>query len=476
MEFHGRERDLAVLEQQWRKVVDGSAASRGRAVLVAGRRRVGKSRMVQEFADRVGAPGIVFQATQGRRPAAERADLADAVAQSDLPGRSEVAGLAASDWNQALRLLALALPADVPSLVVLDEVPWLMAEDEEFEGALQTVWDQHFSSKPVLLLLVGSDQSVMSSLQSPDRAFFGRAAMMAVEPLHLADVADATGLPAPDAVDAWLMTGGFPEIVASWPHGCSRVEFLRRSLADPLSPLLVSGQLTLLGEFPTPSLSRRVIEAVGAGERTYSTIAAAVSPDRAIGSGTLSPLLKTLCERRAVAVELPLSTKGDTSNRRYRVADPYLRFWLAFGVDAVLLAERGRPDLALARVERSWGAWRGRAVEPLVRSSLERLLPDDTWPDVMTVGGWWNRRNNPEIDLVAADRSPARHLGFIGSVKWHDTAVFDHHDLGHLLRDAPAVPGADPHTPLVAVSRNGAEPTLPLAACWTPDDLVSAWR
>ncbi|MCL2090085.1 MAG: AAA family ATPase [Micrococcales bacterium] len=475
MEFSGRERDLAALGQQWQSVVDASAASRGRAVIVTGRRRVGKSRLVQEFSDRLDAPSVVFQATRGRNPAAERADLAEAVVQSDLPGRAEVAGLTATDWNQALRLLAMALPDDVPSLVVLDEVPWLMAQDSEFEGALQTVWDRHLRAKPVLMLLVGSALSVMESLQSHDRAFYGRAAAMTIHPLHLADVADMAGLPAADAVDAWLITGGFPEVVASWPQGSSRLDFLRRSLDDPLSPLLVSGQLTLLGEFPEPSLSRQVLEAVGAGERTYATIAAAVSAGT-VPSGTLSPLLKTLLVKRALADELPLSTAVDTRNRRYRVADPYLRFWLAFAPDVVALAERGRADLALARVERSWASWRGRAVEPLVRSSLERLLPDDAWPDVMTVGGWWNRQNNPEIDLVGADRTPARSLGFVGSVKWHDTQPFDHKDFACLLRDAPAVPGASPDIPLVAVSRNGAEPGLPLAACWTPADMVAAWR
>jgi hypothetical protein len=33
---------------------------------------------------------------------------------------------------------------------------------------------------------------------------------------------------------------------------------------------------------------------------------------------------------------------------------------------------------ALERIERSWTTWRGRAIEPVVRESLLRLLPDDT--------------------------------------------------------------------------------------------------
>jgi uncharacterized protein len=50
------------------------------------------------------------------------------------------------------------------------------------------------------------------------------------------------------------------------------------------------------------------------------------------------------------------------------------------------------------------------------------------------------------------------------------------HEYGALVRDVLAVPGADPDTPLVAVSRSGAADGVPLAACWGPEDLVRAWR
>lgn len=177
-----------------------------------------------------------------------------------------------------------------------------------------------------------------------------------------------------------------------------------------------------------------------------------------------------------VDADLPLSTKPDTRNKRYRIADPYLRFWLAFLQRAVAESARGRPDLALRRIERSWTAWRGRAVEPLVRDSLARLLPDGTWADTEAVGGWWNRQNNPEIDLVGADRDPvATAIHFVGSIKWLDARPFDWHDYDELVRGAASVPGAADRTPKVAVSRPGVESGLPLAAAWGPDDLLAAW-
>ncbi|WP_327047622.1 AAA family ATPase [Microbispora sp. NBC_01189] len=476
MEFKGRAGDLELLDGQLRQVAEGQGGTRGRAVIMMGRRRVGKSRLVQEFCDRSGVPYVVFQATRGRNPVTERADFVGMLGQSALPGAELVAGVQAGDWNQALRTLALAVPDDRPSIAVIDEVPWLVEQDREFEGALQTVWDRHLSAKPVLLILVGSDLSVMEALQSYGRPFFGRAAKMTVQPLHPADVAVMTGLNAAEAIDAYLITGGFPEVVQAWRPGMSRVDYLRESLANPLSALLMAGELSLLGEFPETSHSRAVLSAVGSGERTFSAIATEAGGAAPLASGTLSPLLSTLVGKRVLAVDAPLSVKPDTKNKRYRIADPYLRFWLAFLDRGIPLVERGRGERVLASVERSWTSWRGRAVEPVVREALLRLLPNDRWPETEAVGGWWNRQNNPEIDLVGADRDPvARHVHFIGSIKWLENASFGRHEYESLVRDMLAVPGADTKTPLVAVSRSGVDGNLPLAAHWGPEDLLAAW-
>ncbi|WP_405180353.1 DUF234 domain-containing protein [Nocardia sp. NBC_01377] len=369
------------------------------------------------------------------------------------------------------------MPDNAPSIVVLDEIPWLIEQDSAFEGALQTVWDRHLSDKPVLLLLVGSDISVMESLGTRERPFFGRATKMTVEPLHLADVQSLTELDAADSIDALLITGGFPEIVKSWRPGMSRIDFLRDATSNPLAPLLVAGELSLLGEFPEGARSRAILEAIGSGERTFSTIAAEAGGANALAAGTLNPLLNTLQAKRIVDADLPLSTKPDTKNKRYRISDSYLRFWLAFLRRGIPLIERGRGDVAMARIERSWTAWRGRAIEPVVRESLLRLLPDERWPDTEAVGGWWNRQNNPEIDLIGADRGPvARTIHFAGSIKWLEDRAFDRHDYDALIRGLLAIPGTAIDTPLVAVSRSGVADNVPLATHWGPEDLVRAWR
>jgi uncharacterized protein len=57
-------------------------------------------------------------------------------------------------------------------------------------------------------------------------------------------------------------------------------------------------------------------------------------------------------------------------------------------------------------------------VEPLIRDALSLAAGELPWPDATTVGGWWNRAFQPEIDLIGADRGPvARTIHYAGSVK-----------------------------------------------------------
>jgi hypothetical protein len=155
------------------------------------------------------------------------------------------------------------------------------------------------------------------------------------------------------------------------------------------------------------------------------------------------------------------------------VTDPYLRFWLHLLGPSLEEIERGRGDLTLARIRESWTSWRGRAIEPLVREALARMLPDDQLPTAPAVGGYWTRTNDIEIDIVGADRAPiAKELLFVGSIKWLDQAPFDRHDTAALHRHRAAL--TDQPVPVVAVSRSGVE-SPGLDATYGPHDLLRAW-
>ena len=381
-------------------------------------------------------------------------------------------------WPDAFRALAAVLP-DGPVVIVLDELPWLAEQDELFDGALQTAWDRLLSRQAVLLLLLGSDLHMMERLTAYDRPFFGRADNLLLGPLNPAEVGAALGLEAADAIDAHLMSGGLPGILRAWPTGTTALAFAEGECDDPASPLFGVPEAALLAEFPMPDMTRRVIEAIGGGDRTYANIAAeAGSRTGMIPSGTLSPVLHRLvADKHVLAADEPLSVRAGKP-MLYRVADSNLRFYLAIGRAAQEWSRRGRPAPAKTLLRRRWASWRGRAVEPVIREALSLSAGDLPWPEAIAVGGWWNRAFQPEINLVGADRAPvAREISYAGSVKWLDLP-FDDHDFAALQRDAIAVPGFEPgRTGLAAVSRAGAASGVSrqLALCWDPGDVVAAF-
>jgi uncharacterized protein len=474
--FVGRAVELALLGKRLDRV---AASGAGVAVAIRGRRQVGKSRLVQEFCDRADAPYLFYAATKGASSVEAVGDFVAELRESSLPrDRALVPDDPAGGWPDAFRALAAALP-DGPAIVVLDELPWIAEQDELFDGALQTAWDRLLARRPVLLLLLGSDLPMMERLTAYDRPFYGRADNLLLGPLNPADVGAALGLGAADAIDAHLMSGGLPGVLRAWPAGRAALAFAEGECEDPASPLFGVPEAALLAEFPAADMTRRVIEAIGGGDRTHANVAAeAGSRAGVIPSGTLSPVLQRLTDdKHVLAVDEPLSDRPGKP-RLYRVADSNLRFYLGIGRSAQELARRGRPAQARALVQRRWASWRGRAVEPMIREALSLSAGDLPWPEATAVGGWWNRAFDPEVDLIGADAAPvARVIYYAGSVKWLDRP-FDEHDLAALRRGAPAVPGfAAERTALIAVSRAGVLDGVrgQLALSWGPDDVVGAF-
>lgn len=424
-------------------------------------------------------PYLFYTATKGASPVEAIAAFLAELSNSTVPrDRGLVPAEPTASWPDAFRALAAVLP-DSPAVVVLDELPWLAEQDDIFDGALQTAWDRLQSKRPVLLLLLGSDLHVMERLTAYDRPFFGRADNLLLGPLNPAEVGGVLGLPAADAIDAYLLSGGLPGILRAWPDGVPALEFAERECADPASPLFGVPEAALLAEFPAPDVTRRVIEAVGGGNRTHANIAAeAGSRAGLVPSGTLTPVLHRLVEdKHVLAIDEPLSVRA-TKPALYHVADTSLRFYLAIGRAAHELTRRGRAAAAGTLINRRWASWRGRAVEPTIREALSLAAADLPWPGATVVGGWWNRAFDPEIDLIGADRAPvATKLWYAGSVKWLDHP-FGNRDLAALQRSAPQVPGFDlGETALVSVSCTGFTDSAAasLALRWLPEDIIRAF-
>lgn len=471
--FAGRRRELAILQAEVEAI---RASGEGRFVTVRGRRRVGKSWLVEEFIDRSRLPHVFFAASK-HTPERELTLLAEKIASSSLPSRAVAqGGIVFQTWEAALVTAAAGATREQPSVIVIDEFPWLLESRSsgEVEGSVNTAWERSLSRQPVLLILVGSDLGMMSALTEYGRPLHQRPTReLVVMPLSPVEVAQLTGRHGVDALEAYLVTGGFPKIAGSWRAGTLR-EFLSEALADEGHPLVSTGRLILDAEFPPGAQARSILSVIGPDERTHKAIA----EETRIEPKNLTPPLRTLMDRkRVVEARLPLSTAPSTDTR-YGVTDPYLRFYLRFIEAQLAEIERRRGRMLLAGILAAWETFRGRSIEPLIREGIEHLLPDPRFGEASVVGGYWTKRNDPEIDLVGADRRrpPVKGIAFIGSIKWRARAPFDGSDVADLIRKAAQVPGVTPSTRLVGVSRAGFEPArVQLSAALEADELLAAF-
>jgi AAA+ ATPase superfamily predicted ATPase len=468
VDFIGRDQQLAWLDARLAEV---RTRGEGRLLSVRGRRQVGKSRLVEEFIRRSGVRSVFCTATQGSADE-ELEGFRQAVASSPTQAAALAAAGPLGSWEAALAILAGEATADDPVLIVLDEFPYLVGSEPRIEATLQSAW-RTLERRPLLICLVGSDVSMMQALNTYGRPLHGRLRELIVPPFSPAETADRLHLDAVDALDAQLVIGGMPRLASLWNGHAGLWPFVRSQLEDATSPLIVLGERAVNAEFPADLRSREVLAAIGAGERTFTRI----SRRSGIGQTQLTQTLRLLEEKLIARRLVPYSSSSQPSrNVRYVVADPYLRFWLRFLQPAISLVERGRGDVAYARIREGWATYRGHAIEPIVRDAVERLLPDHKFGDARFVGSYWTRDGSVEVDLVGGSQPEhADPIAFVGSVKWREDATFDRDDTSSLVAHRGKVPGATPDTRLVGVSRSGFA-TSDLDVTLSPADIITAWR
>jgi uncharacterized protein len=419
-------------------------------VALRGRRQIGKSRLVEEFITRSGVNAVFFTASR-QSPAEELRSFTEQIAASATDAATVAAAGPIGSWEAALTIAASDASAQAPVVLVFDELPFLIESEPAIEAIIQKQWDRTLEARPVLVLLVGSDISMMTALSEYGRPLYGRLTEMTIGPLAPAAIGDMLGLGPVDALDAYLAIGGFPRLAEIWDRGEDIWMFLRRELQNPESPLIVLGERSLAAEFPAELKARGVLEAIGAGERTFTAILRRAG----VSNKTLESTLATLIGKRVIEKALPYSAQPRPKLSRYYVCDPYLRFWLRFIGAGIPALERGRGDIVYRHIRDAWAAFAGRAIEPLIRDAIRAMLPNPRFGEAEFAGAFWNRDNSVEVDLVGGrGQAASERIDFVGSIKWRERHDFDRGDLSRLIRHRAFVPGATDETLLVGVSRN----------------------
>lgn len=404
MRFVGREQELDLLVSWWER--PGSSMG-----LVWGRRRVGKTSLLQQFAQ---GRRHVFHTGTGRPPGDELRVLSLAAAIATDTGLRDLRERPFTDWTDALETFA-ALAAETPLVLILDEFPEMLSVAPELPSVMRAVWDRVRLRTNLKILLSGSALRVIRHMQEERAPLFGRLDVrLMLHPFRPREA--ALMLPAMAAVEralVWGIVGGIPLYLQWWDeHQDVRANLLRLA-CSPGGPLLTEGELTLATIGDSGDLSRQVLFAIAAGRTKHNEIADAI---RADPSRTLERLVELrILERIVPVTEDPARTR----RRSYRVSDNFLGFWLGVLDRFRPEIERGMGRSILPVLLRSLNDHMGPRWEEAFRDHLRVLALEGQLGDgVVAIGPFWTVSDEPiEIDAVAlAGRS--REAVLVGEAKW----------------------------------------------------------
>lgn len=155
--YVGRKLELQKLENLWDK-------KNPSLVVIKGRRRIGKSRLIQEFSKKYKLFLMVGLPPSGQETKQSQIDffMKEMCRQANLPE------FTVDDWMKAFQLLASQLKEE-KTVIAFDEISWMGSKDPDFTGKLKTAWDLYFKqSSQLVFILSGSvstwiDENIVSS-------------------------------------------------------------------------------------------------------------------------------------------------------------------------------------------------------------------------------------------------------------------------------------------------------------------------
>jgi AAA+ ATPase superfamily predicted ATPase len=437
--FVGRETELIAL-------VSAFEAPTAQMVLVTGRRRIGKSYLLEQFVR--GRQAIFYQATRQAQPV----ELRDFTREVGAVVGGLPPGYAFPSWEVALEYLD-AQPGHEKLIVILDEFPYLCESTPGLPSIVQRWWDKRGRRSRVLLILCGSAQTFMAGLDEGSAPLHQRFSLkLEVGPLSYREAARFfPSLSAADRVRVYGILGGTPLFLEQWQPARSVRDNLLTLFGDPRSALVDSAQLVLHTDLGDATAAYRALAAIAGGSTRRNEILqkANVTNER---------VLQRLEQLKLVDRVVPV-TEGSASRRGFfSVRDPYFRFWFRFVERNRASIDRGLgarliDDVVLSQLDDHLG----RIFEDIAREFAVGLIQKGELTG-LNVGSWWSTDGDHEIDIAIVSQ---KIMTAIGTVKWRSAPLG--RDVYRNLADHARALGASEAIPWLMIGRGGVEPTLQAA-------------
>lgn len=402
MTFYNRTEELDAL-------ADAFDASGSDLVVVYGRRRVGKTELLKAFCN--DRPHIYFLAAQ-EAELRQREKFAEQVATHFEDRVPRING-----WDEAFTYLGEKLQTE-QTVVVIDEFPYLVAENDSIPSYLQAFVDEQLDGTDSMLILCGSSVSTMESeVLGHESPLYGRrTAQFDVRPFSFEQAREVITYGIGDAVRSYAVTGGTPMYLTLFDYDTPLAANIRSRILSPSAVLYNEPEFLLRTELRTPARYMSILEAVALGHTTPNEVSGATGID----SGPLSKYLQTLRRLRLLEREVPVTASNKKSKRsRYRVADEFLRFWFRY-VEPNRSGIEEAPDVV----------YRGTIAPDLpthVATTFEDVCREALWAGIRRgdvdpyseLGRWWYGEH--EVDIVGLAPNDDRLL--LAECKWTSDPV-----------------------------------------------------
>jgi AAA+ ATPase superfamily predicted ATPase len=301
-------------------------------VVLKGRRRVGKSRLVEEFGRNhrfIKFSGL--SPTPGITKTDQQKEFMHLL--SLQTGFPEVM---VDDWSKAFSLLASQTQTG-QVIILLDEISWMAEGSPDFLPKLKNAWDLSFkNNSELILILCGSISSWIDENILASTGFMGRISLsLEIQPLSIRDSSALIksinpNLSAIEQLEILAITGGIPryieEILPNAPaiqtiiHCCFKKEgILFREFEDIFSDLFSRKSPTYI----------RILEALLEGKFQFHALCEQLELEK---SGSVLNYLNDLSQAGFIQKDTTWDLKSQKKMRfsQYRISDNYIRFYLKF--------------------------------------------------------------------------------------------------------------------------------------------------
>lgn len=393
--FIGREEELQLLNDLYQ-------SEKFEFMVLYGRRRVGKTSLLQEFSK---GKNAIFFSAQEKNDALNLIDFSNAV-QKHFDGKSYGCF---DNWETAAEYISGRM-GEERLLVIIDEFPFIASENPSIKSILQHTIDHVWKQKNLFLILCGSSVSFMEKeVMGYKSPLYGRStAQLEVVPFDYYD--SARFFPAYSNVERLLMygiLGGIPCYLENMEDTKSIQKNIEEHILRTGVFLKEEPQTLLRMELREPAVYNSIFEAIANGASRLNEISGKIHEE----SQKCAKYLATLQGIKLIEKISPAGEEESSRKTIYKIRDHYFQFWYHFIFRDRSYLEMVGPAAAAEEIMQpeNLSDFMGAAFEQICTQYMIRLAKKRKLPFIPhTIGRWWGNnqklQRQDDIDILLLNR------------------------------------------------------------------------